>query len=126
MSKNHCARTYFGEFALVRLTFGLCTYPTDTPPFTYHPFNGPGMYAVENFQRLRFGNSQSPDKFTGKPKRTTITTKPPMGRIIRRHEVGEYGMNVEVAEERGIGGIFIRPFYGPRPLGIRPMQFTTL
>ena len=49
-----------------------------------------------------------------------------MGRKIRRQEVGEDGMKVEVAEERGIGGIFIRPFYGPRPLGIRPMQFTTL
>ena len=28
----------FREFALVPLTFGLCTSPTDTFPFTYHFF----------------------------------------------------------------------------------------
>ena len=116
----------FGEFALVHLAFGLCTSPTDTFPFIYHPLNGPSMYVVDSFQRLRFDNSQSPDKFTGKPKRTTIITKPPMGRRIRRQEVGEDGMKVEVAEERGIGGIVIRPFYGPRLLGIRHMPFTIL
>ena len=58
----------FGEFTLVHLTFGLCTSPTDNSSFTYHSFNGPNMCAVENFQRLRFGNSQSTDKFKGKPK----------------------------------------------------------
>ena len=58
----------FGEFVLVQLTFCLCNPPTDTPPFTYYPFNGPGMCAVYYFQRLRFGNSQSPENFTGKPK----------------------------------------------------------
>ena len=26
----------FGEFAITPLTFGPCTYPTDTLPFTYH------------------------------------------------------------------------------------------
>ena len=35
-------------------------------------------------------------------------------------------MKLEVAEERGIGGIVIRPFYGPGALGMRPMPFTTL
>ena len=49
-----------------------------------------------------------------------------MGKIIRQQEVGEDRMKVEVAEERGIGGIFIRPFYGQRTLGIRPMTFATL
>ena len=63
-----------GEFALVHLTFGSCTSPTDTFPFTYHPFNGPGMCVVENLQRLRFGNSRSPDKFTGKQKTKIIFT----------------------------------------------------
>ena len=58
----------FGEFALVQLTFGLCTYPTNTFPFTYHPFNVPSMCAVDNFQRLKYGNSRSPDKFTGEAK----------------------------------------------------------
>ena len=110
----------------MHLTFGSCTSPTDTFPFTYHPFNGPGMCSVDNFQCLIFGNSQSPDNFTGKPKRTTITTKSPMGRRIRRHGVGEDVIKVEVAEERGIGGIAIGPLYGPRPLGMRPMPFTTL
>ena len=50
-----------GEFALVQLTFGSCTSPTDTFPLTYHPFNCLDVCAVDNFQRLRFGNSRSPD-----------------------------------------------------------------
>ena len=58
-----------GEFALVHFTFFLFTSPTDTFPFTYHAFNGLGICTVYNFQRLIFGNSRSPDKFTGK--RTT-------------------------------------------------------
>ena len=36
------------------------------PQLTLYP--SPTTCAVDNFQRLRFGNSQSPDKFTGKPK----------------------------------------------------------
>ena len=115
-----------GEFVLVQLTFGSCTSPNYTFPFICHSFNGPGMCTVDNFQRLIFGNSQSPDKFTGKTKRTKITTNPPMGIRIRRQEVGEDGMKVEVADEIGIGGIFIHQLYGPRPLGMRPMPFMTL
>ena len=61
-----------GYFALVHLTFGLCTSPTDTFPFTYHSFNGPGMCIVDHFQRLIFDNSRSPDKFTGKRKTRII------------------------------------------------------
>ena len=34
------------------------------------PLQRPGMCAVENFQRLRFGNSWSPDKFIEKRKHT--------------------------------------------------------
>ena len=49
-----------------------------------------------------------------------------MGIRIRQQDIGEDGMKVEVSEERVIGGVVIRPFYGPRPLGIRPMQFTKL
>ena len=49
-----------------------CTSPTDTLPFTYQPFNGPSMCAVDNFQRLIFSNSRSPDKFTGKRKTKII------------------------------------------------------
>ena len=52
----------------MHLIFGLCTFPTDTFPFTCYPFNGPGMCLVDNLQRLIFVNSQSPNKFTGKPK----------------------------------------------------------
>ena len=73
-----------------------------------------------------FGNIQLPDKFTGKPKIMTITTKPLMGKRIRQQEVGEDRTKVEVAEERGIGGIVIRHFYGQRTLGMRPMPFATL
>ena len=74
MSKITVQEHVFGDFALVYLTSGSCTSPTDTSPFTYHPFNGPVMCAVDNFQRLRFGNSQSPDKFTGKPKIVSFLT----------------------------------------------------
>ena len=49
-----------------------------------------------------------------------------MGRIITEQEVEEEGMKVDVVEERGIGGIAILPFYGPKPLGMRPMSFRTL
>ena len=66
----------FGEFALVQLTFYSCTYPTDNSPFTYYTFNGPGMCAVEKFQCLRFGNSQSPDMFMGKPKIISLLNSP--------------------------------------------------
>ena len=55
----------------MHLTFGLCTPPTDTFPFTYHPFNGPNICRVENSQCLRFGNSCSPEKFTVNLKRIT-------------------------------------------------------
>ena len=65
---NTVKEDIFGEFALVHLTFGSCTSPTETLPFIYHPFNGPGIWAVDNFQLLIFGNSQSPEKFTGKPR----------------------------------------------------------
>ena len=50
----------FSEFALTPLTFGLCTSPTDTFPFTYHfpsvpipirqPLNYSPICTVENFQ----------------------------------------------------------------------------
>ena len=51
----------FDEFALAHLTFWIWTSLTDIPP-------SPNTWAVDNFQRLRFDNSQSPDKFTGSPK----------------------------------------------------------
>ena len=57
----------------------LCTSPLvrvppqlNPPPFNYHPSNGPGMCAADNYQRLRFSNSRSPDKFTGKRKTQII------------------------------------------------------
>ena len=64
----------FGEFALVHLTFGSCPSPTETSPFTHHSFNGPDMCAVDHLQRLIFGNSQSPNKFTEKSKIVSIPT----------------------------------------------------
>ena len=67
----------------MHLTFGSCTSPTDTFPFTYHPFNRPGMCAVENFQRFKFGNSQSPDNFTGNPK---IFSLPKMSQESVKHK----------------------------------------
>ena len=56
----------------MHLTFGACTSPTDTFYFTYHPFNGPGMCAVDNFQPLGFGKSWSPDKFKGNCKKKSL------------------------------------------------------
>ena len=47
-----------------------------------------------------------------------------MVRRIRLQEVGEEGREVEVAEERGIGGIIIYTFYGTTQLEMRPMLFT--
>ena len=35
-------------------------------------------------------------------------------------------MKLGVAEERGIGGFIILPFYGPMMLGVRPISFMTL
>ena len=53
----------FGEFALVPLTFGPCTSPTDTFPFTYHfssvsipicqSLNCSPICAVDNYQRFQ-------------------------------------------------------------------------
>ena len=53
----------FVKFAFALLTFGPCTYPTDTFPFTYHfpsvsitiikPLNSSLICAVENFQRFQ-------------------------------------------------------------------------
>ena len=53
----------FGEFALAPLTFGPCTSPTDTFPFTYHflsvsipirqSLNCIPICAVDNLQRLQ-------------------------------------------------------------------------
>ena len=68
VNKSMCKNIFLVRSRLCTSPFFLCTSPTDTFPFTYHPFNGPGMCAVDNFQRLRFGNSRSPDNFAGKPK----------------------------------------------------------
>ena len=57
-----------GEFTLTYPTLRSCTYPTETPPYIYHHFNGRAMCAVYDIQHVIFGNSQSSDKFTGKPK----------------------------------------------------------
>ena len=67
-STNHCARTYFGDFSFVYLTFGSCTYPTGTSSFTYHPFNVSTMCVLDYIQHLIFFNIQSSNKFKGKPK----------------------------------------------------------
>ena len=79
-----------GEFSFVQLTFSSCNSPTDTPPFTYHPFNGPGMCAVYNFQRLIFGNSPSPGKFTGKPKKSRFTLTFILCTIYKVNVVAQY------------------------------------
>ena len=53
----------FVEFALATLTFGPCTYISDTFPFTYHfppvpisisdPFNCRPIFTIHNFQRFQ-------------------------------------------------------------------------
>ena len=64
----------FGEFTLAHLTFGFCTSPTDTFPLTYHPFNRRAMNTLDDFQRFIFGNIQSSENFTGKPKSVSHPT----------------------------------------------------
>ena len=44
------------------------TSPLVSAPPQLPLFPSPTTCAVDDFQRLRFDNSQSPDKFTGKPK----------------------------------------------------------
>ena len=64
----------FGEFAIVHLTFGTCTSPTDTFHFTYHSFIGPGMCSVDNFRRLRFGSLPTSSQESVKHKSTFMFT----------------------------------------------------
>ena len=60
-----------------------CTSPlVGAPPqMTLSP--SPTTCAVDDFQHLRFGNSQSPDKFTGKPK---IVSHPTISKERLKHK----------------------------------------
>ena len=74
MSTNNCARTYFW-WVCACAPYIWFVHPSNWhPPFTYHPLNGPSMCAVDNLQCLRFGNSQSLNKFTGNPKTSILPT----------------------------------------------------
>ena len=59
---NHCGRTYFLVSSHSRPS------PLVRAPPQLTLFPSPNTCAVDDFQRLRFGNSQSPEKFTGNPK----------------------------------------------------------
>ena len=50
------------------LILHLCTSPLGTEPPQLTLFSSPTTCMLDNFQRLIFGNSQSPNKFTGNPK----------------------------------------------------------
>ena len=52
----------------------VCAPPQLTLSLHLPPLQRPIICAVDNFQRLIFGNSQSPDNFTGKPKIVSLPT----------------------------------------------------
>ena len=74
VNKSLCKKHIFGVFALMHLTFALCTFPTDTLHFTYHPFNSPSMCAIDNLQRMRFGSLPTSSQESVKHKSTFLFT----------------------------------------------------
>ena len=92
--KNHCARTYFWWVCACAPHLWFVHLPNWHFSLHLPPLQCPWHVRSRQFQRLIFGNIQSPDKFTVKPKRRTMTKNPPMVRRIRRQEVGEDGMKV--------------------------------
>ena len=64
--RHNCNKSLWKKIFLVSLH--LCTSPLVRAPPQLTPFPSPTTCAVENSQRWKFGNSQSLDKFTGKPK----------------------------------------------------------
>ena len=68
MSNNHCARTSCWLVHACAPHLWFVYLPNWHFSLHLPPHKRPGMCAVDNFQRLRFGNSRSPDKFTGKCK----------------------------------------------------------
>ena len=75
MSTNHCARTSFWWVCACAPHFWFLHLANCH--FTLHlpPLQCPGMCIVENFQRLIFGNSYSPNKFKVHPKRDSLPTR---------------------------------------------------
>ena len=64
--KHNCKKSLWKNIILVILHS--CTPSLLCAPPQLPLFPSPPTYRVDDFQRLRFGNSQSPDKFTGNPK----------------------------------------------------------
>ena len=64
--RHNCNKLMWKNVFLVSLHS--CTSPLVRAPPQLPLYPSPTTYAVDNFQHLVFGNSQSPDKFTGKPK----------------------------------------------------------
>ena len=74
VNKSLCNNIFLVSSRLCTSTLVCAPPQLKIPPSLTTPFNGTGMWSVENFQRLIFGNSQSPDKFTGKPKIVSLPT----------------------------------------------------
>ena len=74
MSTNHCARTFVLWVCACASRLWFVHLPNWHLPLHLPLLQIPGMYAVGNFQRLIFGNIQSPNKFTGKPKIVSLPT----------------------------------------------------
>ena len=68
MSTNHCARSSCWWVCAFAPHLWFVHLPNWYLSLHLPPLQHPGMCMVDNFQRLRFGNSRSPDKFTGKLK----------------------------------------------------------
>ena len=71
--RHHCKKSLWKNIFLVSLHS--CTSPLVHAPPQLTLFPSTTTCAVEDSQHLRFGNSQSPDKFTGKPKTKIIIYK---------------------------------------------------
>ena len=67
--RQKCNKSLWKNIFLVSLHS--CTSPLVHAPTQLPIFPSPDTCRVDNFQRLRFGNIQSPKKFTGKPKITS-------------------------------------------------------
>ena len=86
-STNHCERTYFWW---VR-TRAPHVWFIHLPNWNFHlhltPFHGRAICAVCNFQHLRFGNSQSSNKFAGNPK---IVSHPTSSQESQKQQTNVY------------------------------------
>ena len=79
--RRNCKKSPWNNIFLV--SSHSCTSPLVSSPPQLPPPPSPTTCAVDDFQRLRFGDSQSPNKFTGNPK---IVSHPTSSQEILKHK----------------------------------------